>query len=308
MSSIISGSIDDATLLLFEQTFFPLAQQNQSKLMGSAGVRYVPVRGKSNMSRIGKVELVDITGQRNPDKQYKEMDNDNRKSKTKRFTVTEQVDNYDAAIKLITDPTSALITQLISAKNRVADREIVNACVDTVTVGGPEETGTEVSAADDGVITIDGTSNFDYANVITESMKRFQNNEVFENSYSLALSANEEYSLLQDEKFINDRYTGANPRPVDTTKLNSAGAFEIVTFAGSDTGIVTVENPILPESGGTRTCIIMASNAISYGLDVTRLDVEKASGKVNSWDITIEVVIKTMRNEGVRVQKVSSTI
>jgi hypothetical protein len=209
MSLTISPSIEQAHLLVFENNFMQLAQQNESKLLSSSGVSMMPVKGFSHISRIGKTEMDDITGQRNPEINPESMDNDNRKANMHRFAKQFIVDNYDAAVQLITDPTSALFETLRRAKNRTADRLVVNTAVGSVLIGRPDREPTSLSAANDGVLTVVGTTNFDYANVVTVLERNFANNEIDASSIDFAISANEEYLLKQEDKYINSRYTDA---------------------------------------------------------------------------------------------------
>lgn len=306
MSYTISPSIEQAHLLVFENNFMQLAQQKDSKLLSSPAVTMMPVKGVSNISRIGRTELNEVTGIRNPLLNPESMDNDNRRAKFRRFEKSFLVDNFDAAIMMITDPTSALFQTLQYAKQRTTDRVIIESAVGTVLVGRPDREPTEVSAADDGVITITGTTNFDYANVVTVLERNFKNNEVFGDAITFAVSANEEYLLKQEDKFINNDYTAY--RNVDQRDIKNVGGLDLVVFAGSKTGVATIERPILPESGGTRTNVAMAADAIGFGMELGNFGVSKSPNHVNSWIIAIEVYFKAVRKEGVRIQKVTSTV
>lgn len=306
MSFAINPSIDQSYLQTFEKNFYKLAQQKDSKLLGSSAVSFMPIQGQSFMSRLERTELVDVSGIRNPEKQYSQMQNDARRTNKSRYTKTFLVDSYDAMVQLITDPTSDLFAQLAYAKNRTADSLIIETALGSVVVGAPDTAGTTVTAADDGVITVDGTSSFNYANVITPVRRNFKNNELMAEGLTLAISANEEYSLLQDEKFINNDYTQA--RPVDSGNLTSASGLQIVNFAGTDTGLIAVPNAILPENGGVRSNVAMHPDAIGFAMEIGKLEADKSATHVNSWEITIDVWFKAVRKEGVKVQKITSTI
>ncbi len=304
--STISPSLEQAQLQTFEANFAFLAQQKNSKLLSSQAISMMPVKGLTNMSRIGKAELDEITGVRNPQITPEAMDNDNRISKTRRFTKSFLVDNFDAAVYMITDPTSALFQTLQYAKERTADRVIIESATGTVLVGRPDRAPTETSAADDGVITVVGTTNFDYANTVTILERNFKNNEVTGDTITFAISANEEHTLKQEDKFINQNYTAY--RNVDNRDISNVGGLNIVTFAGSKTGVSSIINPVLPESGGVRKCVAMAADAVGFGMELGTFGVQKASGYVNSWEITIEVYFKALRKDGSRVQIVTTTV
>ncbi len=306
MSYTISPSIEQAQLQQFENNFYILSQQTESKLLSTPAVSMIPVKGKSNFSRLGRTELNEITGVRNPKLTPESMDNDNRIATKRRFEKSFLVDNYDAAIELITDPTSDLFTLLKNAAKRSTDRVIIEAAVGSVLTGRPDRAPVEVSAADDGVITVAGTSNFDYANVVTILERNFKNNEVVGDGITFAISANEEYTLKQEDKFINNDYTAY--KNVDQRNIQGVGGLNIVTFAGTKTGVATINNPILPESGGTRKCVAMAEGAVKFGMEIASFKVMPAPGYVNSWIVAIEVYYKALRVEGNKIQIVTATV
>ena len=81
MAVITNGNIDQAKLLLFEKNFEKIANQRDSKLLNTPAIKFMDIKGISNVSRIDSNELVDVTAKgRNPDKSYVDMRNDNRKS------------------------------------------------------------------------------------------------------------------------------------------------------------------------------------------------------------------------------------
>lgn len=306
MSGIYNADVEQSKLLVFEKNFYNCVQQKETKLMNSPAITFGDIKGISNISRIGKVELTDVSGIRNPQKQYTQMSNDNRKSVSYRYTNTYLVDNYDKAVTLITDPTSNLFENLVSAKNRVSDRIAIKAAVSNVLVGAPDEAPTSLTPEEDGVITINSTSSFNYDNVIVPAICNFKNNEISNENLTLAISANEEGLLMLDEKFINNRYTDV--RTVDTGRIEKVCNIDVVSFAGTKTGSSSVQNPILPEIGGVRNNVILAPDSIAFAVEIGLLDVQKAPNHVNSYEITIDVYFKACRKEGAKVQKITSTI
>ncbi len=308
MPVIQTGNLDHASLLLFEKNFERIATQKDTKLLNTPAIKHMDIKGISNISRIDSNELTEITNKgRNPDKVYADIRNDNRKSVARRFTKTYLVDSYDKAVKLITDPTSDLFTNLKEAKQRMTDKCIADASIASVIVGGPEEAGTAVSAEDDGVLTIDGKTNFNYSTVISPAITAFTNNYIDPSiGCTLALSAQEEQGLRDDDKYMNMFYSAQ--KTVDTGKIVNASGFHIVTFAGTQNGINEIEMPILPENEGVRSNLLLAPGAIAFAVEVGRLECERAHGKVNSWEITIDMWVKAVRTQGKKVIKILSTI
>lgn len=308
MAYTMSSGFNQAELLVFEKNFIRVAQQTDSKLLATPAVHHIDIKGISNMSTIGSVELTEVTNSgSNPDKQYVEMSATNRKSVQRRFTKTFLFDDYDKCVNLITDPTSDLFLNLKEAKNRMADKCIADAAIAPVIIGKPSEAGTSVSAENDGVVTIAGTTAFNYATVISPAITQFENNYIdCANGVTLAISANEEESLRNDDKYMNALYSSQNT--VDRGKITNASGFNVVTFAGSKNGGTTIANPILKEASGTRTNLLLAPNAIAFAIEIGRLDCVKSATKVNSWEVTIDMWVKGVRREGKRVIALTSTI
>ncbi|WP_366936957.1 phage capsid protein [uncultured Clostridium sp.] len=266
------------------------------------------IKGISNMSRMKGNDLIEVTSEgRNPDKKYADIDNDNRRSVARRFTRTYLVDSYDKAVQLITDPTSDLFENLKDAKNRMTDKCICDSAIASVTIGAPDVAGTVKTATEDGVETIDGTSKFDYATVISPAITTFTNNYIdCSAGVTLALSGVENQCLRDDDKYMNAFYSSQHT--VDTGKITNASGFNVVTFAGSVNGGKTINNPVLPENTGTRSNLLLAPNAIAFAVEIGKLACEPSPTKVNSWEITIDMWVKAVRTEGTRVIILKSTI
>lgn len=306
MPIIGSPNLDHASLLLFEKNFERLASNKDTKLLNCPAVKHMDIKGISNISRIEGNDLVKVTG-RNPEKQYLTIRNDNRKSVAERFTGTYLVDSYDRAVQLITDPTSDLFMNLKEAKNRLTDQCIIKAAVGSVVVGAPNEAGTTLTAEQDGVKTIAGTSAFNYSTVISPAITTFKNNYVDTNGVTLAISASEEEDLRNDDKYMNALYSNQNV--VDRGTITNASGFNVVTFAGNVQGGTAVDLPILPESeAGVRSNVLMAPKSIAFAVEVGRLDCERSAKHVNSWEVTIDMWVKAVRLQGSKVIILTSTM
>lgn len=303
----INPSLEQAYLQTFEKNFRRCIQQTDSRFLATPAIEHMGIKGISNISRFGKTELAEVTGQRNPEKQYTQMSNDNRKSKARRFTRTYLFDKYDTAVNFICDPTGNMYQELDSAKNRCTDRVISDAAVSPVVMGRPDEAGVEVSPEDDGVLTIDATSAFDYTHVVAPAVRNFINHDINDfNQFTLALTGSEHEALMNDEKFINSHYNGN--RVIEKGEIRKASAFDIVRFAGTDNGVIQVDDPVLQEANGIRKNIILAPRAIAFAVEVGYLGIEKSQRHVNSYEVTIDVWFKAVRNDGRLVQIIKSTI
>lgn len=303
-----SGGLDEAALTQFQKNFMTLCQQKQSKLEGSGVVRYMPTDGKYNtLPRIGKLDLTEVTT-RNPEKKYSDYSLDNRMFRKRRFTCSVLLDNLQDVNELIADPTSYIMDSLIAAKNRAVDRIIVASALGDVMVGSPNGAQSTLTAANDGVITVDATSGVNYG-TFTDIIETFVNNDVPMEMIDRAkflITGTENSALMNEDKFINNNYV--NARPVEKGIATKAGSFDTILFAGSAAGGITVANPILPEAEAVRHCAVLAPESVALAMELASLRIEQSSSHVNSRDLTIDFWINGMRTEGARVIDVKTTI
>lgn len=303
-------SLDQGQLQKFQDNFYMLTQQKQSKMASSAAVFNVPFEGKVfNMARMGKLSgMTEVTGQRNPELQVEDYALDNRLMTNKRFTRTIRLDKLTDIDELIADPTSDLLTNLVALRNRTLDRIIVASAVGNVLVGSPDATPTSRTAAQDGVLTVAATSGVTYETIKT-LRKNFVNNGLQDEDMTncqLLITGSETFDLMGEVEFINNDFS--NKGAVGMGYLPKVGPFDIIEFEGSESGNITVTNPILPEASGVRKCIALAPRSIAVATQIELTGPTKNPNYVNSWDITATLVIKSMRTEGVKVQVVTTTI
>ena len=305
-----SASIDQAAVMTFENEFQSLVQQKVSRLGSSAAVNFVPSSGLAyNARRIGRQTLVEVTSS-NPEKQYTDAVYDNRQFTKTRLTRTVIVDNKDIN-EFIADPTSSLMSELVHAVNRHQDRVIAQAAGGAVLIGAPNTAPTSVSAADDGVLTIDETTGGVDFETIQKVTENFINNEWDLEELRgtlIALTGKEHNTLMGDTKFTSSEFIGG--RPVDDGVMQRAGLYEVQAFAGSVNGGIQIAQPILNEisSGTVRENLVLAPGAIDLAAEINSLEVSKSTKHVNSVEITVDFWIGGMRREGARVQKIKTTV
>lgn len=308
LSLTTSPSIDQAAKLNFQDSFYALAQQTKSKLVATRAIRFLPSKGKTNnFARIGRLEL-DEVNTRNPDKQFGDYALDNRLFSKRRFTKTIQIDMKYDVNELLTDPTSDILNQLNNAKERVIDRVAIAAAVGAVLVGGPDTAPSSVTAATDGVITIDGTGGFVYE-IVQAITASYINSDLQYDDFkgsTLCITGNENTDLMGEDQFINQDYITSAVEQAGM--IRNAGTYQVAVFAGSSTGSGTIAQPVLPETTTQRSCVVLAPDSIAMAMEIGDMGVEKSTAKVNSMDITIDLWINAMRTEGVKVLIVTTTI
>lgn len=307
ISTTYSPDISQVQKETFENNFYLLSQQSKSKFVNWNIAKFVDPKGaRHNLGRIGRLELQKVTG-RNPLKQYTDASFDNRQFSTDRYTVSVLIDNKTDVDELIADPTSDIYANINAAKERVIDRVIASTAIGAVLVGAPNGSITSLSAALDGVKTVDATSGLTYEKVL-EVTQNFINSDldVSEIMGSMfGLTGKENTSLMGETEFINNDYISA--RPVEQGIMEQVGKYGIALFAGSVTGSA-VANPVVVEDATYRYCPVLTPNSISLAMEVASLRIEQSAAHVDSKEITIAFNIGAMRNEGVRVQIIKTTI
>lgn len=308
LSFTTSPSISQAARLNFQDSFFALAQQTKSKLVMTRAIRFLPSKGKTNnFARIGRLELDEVDA-RNPDKQFGDYALDNRLFTKRRFTKTIQIDMKYDVNELLKDPTSDILNQLNNAKERVIDRVGIAAAIGPVLVGGPDVAPSTVTAASDGVVTIDGTGGFVYE-VVQAITATFINSDLQYDEFkgaTICVTGNENSDLMGEDQFISQEYIQTAVEVAGMAQ--KVGTYQVQVFAGSSTGGGTISYPVLPEGATTRSCVALAPESIAMAMEIGDMSVERSSEKVNSLDITIDLWINAMRTEGVRVIIITTTI
>lgn len=308
LSYTTSPSIDQAARLNFQDSFYAMAQQTKSKLVQTRAIRFVEGKGKTtNFARIGRIELDEVNA-RNPDKQFGDYALDNRLFTKRRFTKTIQIDMKYDVNELLKDPTSDILNQLNNAKERVIDRVAIAAALGNVLVGGPDTAPTSITAATDGVVTLDGTGGFVYE-IVQAITATFINSDLQYDDFkgaTICVTGNENSDIMGEDQFINQDYIKSSVEVAGVAQ--SVGTYQVCLFAGSSTGGGTIAQPVLPETTTQRTCVALAPEAIVMAMEIGDMGVEKSTAKVNSMDITIDLWINAMRAEGVRVIAITTTI
>lgn len=285
-------------------------QQTRSVLKSSGAIFFMPSDGKTNsITDIKGFDLVE-TNVRNAKKQYIDYDLGNRQFRKRRFTATIKIDKLYDVNELFKDPTSAINEELRYATERVMDKVGVDAAVGEVMVGNLEDGLNAVSAAADGVLTVDGKSGLNYG-VITQVTENFINNNLSIMDFMgsmITATGKEHTALMSDDKFINNDYI--NGSPVDAGHMTKAGMYRIGLFAGSKTGGIQVAKPILPEvtNKTVRLCPVLSPRSIAMSAQIAKWQTKESEDSVNSQEVTVDYWINAMRVEGKRIQIIETTI
>ncbi|MDR0423215.1 MAG: hypothetical protein LBH46_01350 [Rickettsiales bacterium] len=310
---IVNGNIESSLQTAFVETYYILARQRQSYLANTPAIIHRPFKGQAlAISRAGAVKLNEDNS-RNPLKNYTPYTFDRRFQTKRSFTLTIPIDRHDV-FDAIADPKSPILQAIIDEKNKLFDKVVHEAAIADVRVGDDYGTSEVITALQDGVVFIDATSAYNF-DTLRELKRSFGN--VQGGFKVITQTQTEEEALFAEEKFINSLYRqsigGADGNTVNPMNLNTILGFSIISaYQGSDngqSGIGTIEDPIIPEDGGVRHCLCLAENSIQAG--VTELDInfqEYDPLYAHSSSITFNIRISAVRLDGRLVRVVNTTI
>lgn len=307
-------STSPALLEVFRNTYFKTAQQKQSKFQKAGILDYESSNGAiHNLARIKPFELsgpIDSKNKKSGDDTKTAWVTDNRSWYTNVYWAELLMDKEIDIDKAIADPTSALMMNAVAAGNRQIDRSCAVAATADVQSGAPESTKSTVTFAADGGRTIDATGG------LTEQLLRkiatnFQNSglvddEEWQNS-AVFITGTEEAALLSLEHLVNRLYTTYS----EDNKARCQRIFDtykVYVVPGSDAN-GTIDSPVLSESAGKRTCLVLAPGALVAKIDIKAVEhFESMETYLNAQMFRFKLEIGACRTEGARVQALTTTV
>lgn len=294
----MANEIDAALITQFSDMVHIKAQQMKSRLRP-----YFSVRKMSGdvwaYDGIGIVEASEQNARIAP-VVFNSVDHLRRKITRRRFVVTLPLDSSDVRA-VLTNPQNDYSGACMRAIERVYDRVGIQSALASVYTG--RDFSTTVTAATDGVLTVDATAGLTYEKLV-EIRRRFTNNEVGNDSperFVFLTSGDEEGAMLQETALINTLYT--QQFVVDKGEISKAVGFDIVKFGAS------VTNPLLNVSSGTRNCIAASERGIVYGMSLDlSLKIQERADLVETTQVQAIIQLGAVRTEGVLVQQVNTTV
>lgn len=306
-------STSPALLEVFKNTYFKTAQQKQSKFQKSGVLEYDNANGAiHNLARIKPFEVAAIASQNAVSNAGTKTawTTDNRQWYTTVYYAELLMDKEIDIDKAIADPTSSLMMNAVAAGNRQIDRACAVAATASISSGAPEQTKTTVAFAADGGKTIDATGGITEA-LLRKIAQNFQNSGLVDDdewqNAAIFITGSEEKQLFALDKLINRLYTSY-------TEANKArvqkvfDTYSVYVVPGSDAD-TAVSNPILTESTGTRTCLVVAPGALEAKIDIKSVEhFPTMETYLNSQMFRFKIEVGACRTEGARVQILSTTI
>ena len=294
----MANEIDAALITQFSDMVHIKAQQMKSRLREFFMIKQM-TGDVWAYDGLGIVEASEQNARISP-VQFNSIDHLRRKINRRRFVVTLPLDNSDVRA-VLTNPQNDYAGACTRAIERVFDRVGIQCAFASVSTG--RDFSTTVTAATDGVLTVDATAGLTYEKLI-EIRRRFTNNEVgndMAERFVFLCSGDEEGAMLQETALINTLYT--QQFVVDKGELSQAVGFKVIKYGAS------VTNPLIAVASSTRNCIAASERGIGYGMSLDlQLKVQERADLVETTQVQAIIQLGAVRTEGVLVQQVNTTV
>lgn len=237
---------------------------------------------------------------RNPDIQPVEAGFNRRKMSRDRVVVTLLVDSKDVR-GMLQDPQAQLAALCIAALERETDRVIYDALFASVYTG--RNFGTTVTAAADGVVTVDATAGFTYEKLL-EIRANYIDAEVGNQGVTpiaIGISGDEHTDLMSEIELTSGDYT--SQYVIQKGVITEALGMGLVAFGAG----ASITDPIL-EVNTYRVSFALAAKGVALGISLERkVEVKDYPTKIETTIINVIKELGAVRTQGVRVQKINLT-
>lgn len=290
-------SIDNALVIQFSDRVHVAAQQSKARLRGAVMVKQM-TGDVFAYDGLGSVDAAEQLGRHQP-VAFADIEHKRRKISRRRFVLTLPIDAADVR-GMLQNPNSEYPAACARAMERVFDRIVVEAMFATVFTG--RDMGTAVTAAADGVATVNATAGFTYEKLL-EINQGFIDEEVGLESMEkliLGITGDEHTDLMGEIELVSGDFT--RQFAVEKGRLANAAGLDLTLFAGS------ISRPILDVAAGVRSCFAMSTRAICVGMSKEMgITVDNRPDLIETTQVQIVFDLGAVRTEGVLIQKVTTT-
>jgi len=290
-------SIDDNLIIEFSDLVHKVAQQKTSRLKPYAQIKQMS-GDVFAYDGLGRVEAREVSG-RNVAATFDDIQHNRRKIIRKRYVVNLPVDASDVRGALL-NPESNYADAIANAAVRQYDRTIYDAAFASVLTGRDFET--TVTAATDGVTTVDATGGLTYEKLL-EIGENFMNEDVgveSDESIYLTITGAEHTALMKEVELTSSDYN--RQYNVEKGKMTEAAGIKLIPFAAS------VPSPIIPVAGGERKLLAASSRGLCLGISKDMsIKVQERNDLIETTQVQVVFEIGAVRTEGVLVQQVDVT-
>lgn len=294
----MTQQIDTSLAIQFADQVHVLGQQQKTRLRDRVNV--VPMSTNDmTVETLDSLEAVEITS-RHQKTQGQDIVHGRRRLRMREFRCTIYLDRKDE-VSVLVQPERNYAASVARAMYRQFDRIVAEAALADVYTG--KDMATVVTAAADGVRTVDATAGSTYDKLL-EVQQNFMAYEIgteLEERMTLCVSEEENTDFLQEVKLTSGDYSRDYAQ--EQGKIVHAAGIDLKFFGGR------VNYPILSVSAGNvRSCFAFAENGIQVGLAVdTEVEVAKRYDLNGAKQVQAVLMLGAVRKEGARVQKFNTT-
>lgn len=211
------------------------------------------------------------------------------------------------------DPMSAVSQMLAGVVKEDIYRTVLAAAAGSVETGNPGATATTVTAANDGVITVDGTSGWTrakFAQIIEDLLaQKFKIEQIKRGGAFISPTMNTAYMSL--DSVINRLYSSYNQSAVIAQTILDTIPTEVVFGKAADVSYTTAQE-VLPITSTTRHNVLLMPDAMAAVVEDMELFVNDNpttnGGYVDEKIVFARYRIGAMRKMGQRVMLLDETI
>jgi hypothetical protein len=295
----MTNQIDNSIAIQFSDQVHVNGQQMKTRLRDKVDV--VPMStGDMTVETLDSLEAIEITS-RHQKTQGQDIVHGRRRIRMREFRTTIYLDEKDELSTLI-NPEKQYSAAVAKSMYRSFDRIVIQAGFDPVYTG--KDMTTVLTAAQDGVISIDATAGSTYEKLLElhQSYMDYEIGTELEEDFYLCVSGDEWSDFMQETELTSGDFV--TEKPIDGKKgVTKVAGIELIKFGGK------VSNPLLPVASSVRDCLSFASGGIKVGLtkDVQvfvdiRPDLNRAK------QVQAVQMIGATRTEGSRVRKYRTTV
>lgn len=296
--------IDPAQVVQFSSQVDVAVQQMKPRLKPHVQMTKVTGRDATHEG-MGTIEMVEVTS-RHQKTVGQDVASTRRRIRMREFRATVYLDKFDELTTII-GPNSKYAQVLAYAAMRKFDALVVEAALASVYTG--KDMTTVVTAAADGVLTVDATSGLT-VDKSSEIQENFINNDVTTDDETvpvLFLGTGDEHTQLKGEQqFTSEDYV--DNKPFVGGRLKQFDGMNLVLYGHKTNG-----NNILSVTGSTRKCIAMTGGGMQYAVEVGMLQdvgiqVNDRPDLNNLTQLQASLFMGATRTQGARVQQVNTTV
>lgn len=297
----VGATMDVTRVREFSARVHAEAQQMMSRLKGKSDIRYFTGKDMA-YDGLGTIEAVAADG-RFAKLDFADLEHTRRQILPVRYQCVLPIEGKDQ-MEALMDIQNNYEKHVAAAMLRQYDRVGINALTADVNTG--ENFQTVVTAAADGVVTVDASAGLTYDKLL-EIDENFINQDLgldmdMDDKY-LAISGKEHTSLMKEERLTSGDYS--RDFNVEKGRIQRAAGFELVKYAAGAT------TPTLVEDGlsGLRKCVAWTEGALVYGMHSDfKIEVRKLDEYLDTSVVIIQGRFGAVRTEGARVIQVDTAI